>query len=218
MKLYHSLTFVLLAISVTCFAQKDTSKTAAPNTPRDLDRSIKGEVFINGGIGESTIYYAVYGIGAGENQSDPISKSESLVYTGAIDYGIGKWLAIGAGVAYQTMIGYPLGSQYTDYTENISRLNVAARFLFDGSISRHFEVYCGLRSGVSFWTDVVDFPPHAANTNVQPTISGSNLIRPSIQVLYGVKLFAGPVGIHAEFAIGTPYLIEGGVTIKILTK
>ncbi len=197
------ITTLFIVLSLAAFGQRDAS-----------NNNIKGKVFISGGIGASTILWNIYGLENGQTQNDGIIKAQSIVYNGAIDYGFFNFITIGAGVAYQTANGV-FESGNTKYTESFSRWNIALRFLGNTYLSNHFQLYGGYRIGISYWTDIITPVPG-------PTSSGALILNdnhvtkyPSLQLLIGARYFISNIGLHAEFALGTPYFAEGGLTIRI---
>jgi hypothetical protein len=209
---YHILLLLLFAFSLVGIAQSDTGRTVKPAD--NWSRSIKGKWYISGGIGGSTILINIYGFGAGGSQADAVGISQSAVFDGIVDYGMLKWLTVGLGAAYQTATGAPQDAYNTPYTENLSRLNVATRLLLDLPLGRHVDIYTGFRFGVSFWTDVVT--PTPPLNSFRPTLGANHVMRyPSVQYLDGVRFYIGPIGLHIEIGLGTPYLVETGLTFRI---
>jgi hypothetical protein len=199
MKLTHKLSIILLAVSFGAFAQTDSTSK---------HRSVKGQLCVNAGIGESTIFTFLY-----SGQQAPLyNLSRSLVYNSMVDYGVSDKVMVGIGSAYQSGTGSPEAMHELGYTENFTRLNISARILYVVYSTRNMQVYCGFRGGVSYWTDVVTPTPSAGST-VQTTI-GNNIAYPSVQAPIGIRLFAGPVGFHVEAALGTPYFMEGGISFR----
>ena len=214
---FNSIVFVCLLTHSISFAQVDSSKSVAmPVNAKHI--SIKGVLFINGGIGQSTILYALY---YSAPQGKNFGISQSIVPDLNIDYGIGRIWCLGAGVAYQTAKGYAIlgSSPFWDprILENFSRLNISGRFLINLLSTNRVQLYTGLRVGVSYWTDIASPPPQGFGGPV-PLIEGNNVSHLSIQIPIGVKIFWGIIGIHVEAAIGTPYYAEGGITFRIGKK
>jgi hypothetical protein len=216
MRLKYPLAIILLVLPFLCLAQKDSGLNHSDNTEW---MGIKGNLYFSGGIGASTILLNIYGWDAGGKQGNPQGISQSIVYNGAIDYGLGKIFAIGSGVAYQTATGYPQGGTFTTAREYLTRLNISVRFLFNGVLSKHTEVYTGIRIGGSFWTDKVT-PTTSPNPYTPPlSLEAPAFTRfPSVQVVEGLRFLEGPIGLHFELGLGTPYLYEAGLTFKIDIK
>ena len=199
MKLNHKLTIALLAISIATFAQTDSASKRM---------SVKKQVYVNAGIGESTIFTFLY-----SGQQAPLyNLSRSLVYNTTVDYGITDKVMVGMGAAYQSGTGSTEAMHELGYTENYTRLNISARVLYVVYSTRNMQVYFGFRGGVSYWTDKIT-PTPSTGSAVQPTV-GNNTAYPSVQAPIGVRFFAGPVGFHIEAALGTPYFMEGGLTFR----
>jgi hypothetical protein len=120
-----------------------------------------------------------------------------------IDYGVLKWLSLGIGISYQEVeeTAY-LNANTFLFSAIYSRINTGLRLLAHLN-KKHkdiFDNYIGLRPGISYW-------------NFQG--AGSS-IWVSIQVIYGIRYYFSKVfGIHCEAGLGTPYLLEGGVTFRL---
>ena len=205
-RLKIKITTLLIAVSFVAIAQRDSTDNS--------EKSIKGKVFISGGIGASTILWNIYGLENGQTQNDGIVKMQSAVDNGTIDFGVGKFIAIGAGVAYQTAKGV-FESGNGSYSENFSRLNIALRILGNTYLSNHFQLYGGYRMGISYWSDIIT-PVPGPTSSVGPVINGSHVTKfPSLQFFLGARFFIGHIGLHIELAIGTPYFAEGGLTVRL---
>ena len=175
-----------------------------------------GQVTINAGAGGSLIYWLEEGILGGTGYTNTtMSPVASLI----ADYRCTPRSSIGLAVAFQSTTGTPGdGDENTfgngNYTEYITRTNVAFRYLVHFGKSDDFDFYMGPRIGASFWTDYVGgFPnfPFPAMYN--------DLVRFSFQFLMGFQVyFASFFGIHIEAAVGSPYFAEGGFTFRIKTK
>ncbi len=83
----------------------------------------------------------------------------------------------------------------------------------------------GFRAGLSFWHDdtyTVDTINPIQMVYLKPPayfIGKSDLVVPSFQYLLGLRVYPSKyIGVHFEFGIGSPYLIEGGLTFKINTR
>jgi len=143
-----------------------------------------------------------------------------------------KWnLSVGIAASYQeaTMEWTP-GAPGPDspdgyvFSDNVSRTNVALRVLYHPPLrSKHFDIYYGIRYGKSYWHDT----PSDTNTVVYTTGNGKvsntsyflqnqNMVVPSFQMLMGMRFyFADFFALHLEAGIGSPYLIEGGITFRL---
>jgi len=207
MRLKHFQVLVyFLFLSVLVSAQKDSGKTVS-----NKHESIEGQIYISGGIGQSTILSRIYYVvNAPDNPAYGVS--QSVVYNGIIDYGISKKLSIGAGIAYQTATGVPYtgSSNQIGLIENLSRLNISTRILSEVASTKNFEFYIGFRVGVSYWTDITI--PYPVN---QLTLGNTYTRNISFQFPIGIRYFINYLGLHIEAAIGTPYFIEAGLTIRI---
>jgi hypothetical protein len=208
---------IILFFCIIClvgFAQKDsiTTPSASSITVNSKHVSIHRKVFIAGGVGCSTIQVYLYGLGGGRDQ--PEGTGQSIVYNGTVDYGISNRITIGTCVAYQSATGTIYRDGLTGPSEFTTRLNLSARALFDILSKPNFEIYCGVRSGISYWTDKLSAEP-TGGYQFQPTLGKEHTIYPSIQVPIGVRFFFGHFGLHAELAVGTPYFAEGGITFRI---
>ncbi len=151
------------------------------------------------------------------------------------DYGFLKWLSIGIAGSYQSetvnwtpadlaFSGQQQSSSFP-YIDKVSRLNIAGRFLFHLIRNENLDFYTGFRAGVSYWHDAT----YTIDT-INPTtfiylktpayfIGKSSLMVPSFQYLWGLRIYPSKnIGIHIEAGIGSPYLVEGGVTFRINTR
>jgi len=210
--LKQNITIVLLGLSLAGFAQTDSL---------NHQRSLKHKVLVSVGTGYSTILSYVYDVSSEDERSKPIS--QSLVYNGTIDYGITDSATIGIAVAYQSAIAYPsyiyyegvnsLKTQYPN-TEHFTRLNTSVRALYRFLSKRNYELYTGVRAGLSFWTDMIVANPNAPYVYQAPTLKANHVVLPSFQVPIGIRVFMGSIGLHFEAAIGTPYFAEIGLTYK----
>jgi hypothetical protein len=215
---------LLIILPSIGFSQLDSNKAQSHSlinsgSSENIPINIKGKLYVNGGIGYSLILQRIYSSMANQ-EAAPYGISESPVYNANIDYGIGKKISIGLGAAYQTATGAPTGTlyfQHSYYTENLTRLNLSVRALREIITKKHFELYYGLRAGISFWTDFVTPIPPPTST-AQPTLGKNHDTYPSIQLPLGIRVFTGHLGVHFEVAIGTPYFAEGGITFRIGKK
>lgn len=215
---YWQRTFIICLLSMICFgAMAQIDSASSKNNSNNFEQSSKGNLYVSAGLGASIIQAEIYD-GQGEHSYNAIGTSQSLVYNGTIDYGIARIITIGAGVAYQTSLGIPVGGEYNSATEEITRLNVSIRILWNMPFSKHFEIYGGLRTGSSFWTDKIISPEPQSSINHNPlTMTAPNFTRFSVQFPCGVRYFIGFIGAHLELGIGTPYFIEGGISFRIKT-
>jgi len=209
-----NIVFSFLLMHNISFAQLDSNKlTEVPVNNKHV--SIKGILFINGGVGESTILYSLY---YSAPQGKNFGISQSIVPNLNLDYALGRNWSLGAGITYQTAKGYAIleSSPYWDprILEDFSRLNISGRLLGNIISSSRVQFYMGLRIGISYWTDVTSLPPPGFGGAV-PLVEGNNVSHLSIQIPIGIRIFWGIVGIHAEGAIGSPYFAEAGVTFRI---
>ncbi len=205
-----------------------------------------GQIIVNAGIGYSPEFDGGFGFGgtfypvstypgADWNADQyPYPSMKCSSYTSnkgaTIDFGINKLLSIGIASSYQSAIinwslndnQYP-GPPYSyPYSDNITRVNLALRLLWHLPIqSKHFDVYGGVRFGCSSWHDI----PSSNNiltygsTNTITFLSSPNLVVASCQILWGLRVYLNKyVGAHIEAGIGSPYLVEGGLTVRITTK
>lgn len=198
-----------------------------------------GEVVINGGIAYSPTFngafegYGSYPIETTIEESQNFHEgltsftcsSVTPNYGGTIDVGITKWMSIGFAASTQnevvnwTIYNQPPGVIYN--SDQLTRTNLAARLSFhfsSNSTNKNFEPYCGLRIGKSFWTDI----PFNTNKN---QYSGTYFITTSSTVVNSCQIFGGIrrylndyIGLHIEIGIGSPYLLEAGLTIRIFEK
>jgi hypothetical protein len=202
-----------------------------------------GQIIINLGVGYSPMFNGNFGTGPNTNlffptypigisfdsYSDPdnpaVFKCFSIMPNlgATVDIGLFKIFSIGIASSYQSeIVRWALESNIPlNYSDKITRNNMALRFLFhapEGDKNKHFDPYIGIRSGLSFWRDI----PSQYNLINGPNatfLNEPNLTVPSVQILCGLRIFViKNLGFHAEIGIGSPYLAEGGMSIRINTK
>jgi hypothetical protein len=149
---------------------------------------------------------------------------------GAMDVGVIDFFSIGFAASSQSEVvnwtPNEGGPWHLNFSDRISRINLAVRLLFHLPMSwttKYFDPYGGFRIGESRWNDI----PSANNSTYTYLTTGQilayfinkpNLVVPSFQVLFGLHFYPIKfIGIHAEAAIGSPYLVEAGLTIRIST-
>jgi hypothetical protein len=148
---------------------------------------------------------------------------------GTIDVGIVEYVSLGLSVSYQSdsVQWTPGGSPSPPaYSDKITRTNIALRALVHSSIlwkNKYIDFYTGIRAGVSRWQDI----PSLNNSTYQYLLGAPitayfikkpNIVVPSFQGVTGLRFF--PIynlGIHIEVGIGSPYLVEGGLTFRVNT-
>lgn len=182
-----------------------------------------GQIVSNTGVGYSTMFGiiipSIVGVGntlnsalSGTPETETWSSIPAISET--VDFGITPHFSLGIAAGYQSGTASYANyintatSQPENFTETFSRLNLGGRMLFHFGNDK-FDGYTGLRIGVSLW--------NVNNNSNDPAFSnakGSGSL-PSFQDLFGFRFYFTPsIGMHLEFAIGTPYLLEGGVTFK----
>lgn len=138
------------------------------------------------------------------------------------DKGIQKWFSIGLATSYQAMGIEYRGYEYMqdgetvteDFKTNISRLNVAVRPLFHyGNINR-FDMYSGLRVGVTNWS--INTKSNDPEYDPENDVSFGNGINFSAQViLYGLRAyFTDNLGANFELALGSPHFFSMGLNYR----
>jgi opacity protein-like surface antigen len=175
-----------------------------------------GESVISAGVGYSLI-------GALFSVSSDLAETESFA-TPAIhfgyDYGLTDNMSLGLAVGYQKM-----GIRYTDYeyfnsddelvTEDfewsLSRLNIGARALFHYGNNDKFDMYSGARFGFQSFNSKSDSSdPNFDATDFKGGAFGVQL------VAFGARgYFTEALGFNFELAIGSPYLVMGGLCYRL---
>ena len=201
--------------------QKDTNKLVVAikdtNKKDTTRRHLDGTVYVNLGFGEGLISHDInqnYFGGVG-----PRILTEPVAVNITADYCFDKRISIGACFAYQNLTDNPIkGGIVLNYeTEFIQRYNYSIRVIYHPFNLKMKNFYCGVRLGVSVWVDYTVNPTNLTNNPAYITIQ--NPFDPSFQVFGGYRIiFADLIGLHIEAGIGTPYLIEGGVTVKLNTR
>jgi len=152
---------------------------------------------------------------------------------GSIDFGLSNLFSIGIAGSYQdeTMLWTLTDNQYPGppysypCSDQISRTNLALRFLYHvPSHNKVVDFYLGVRPGISIWHDI----PSQNNTvytytgpNGPPPVPETFISSPtmnvfSLQFLFGAQICINNlVGVHFNAGIGSPYLAECGLTLRI---
>lgn len=147
---------------------------------------------------------------------DEVSYSYTPAYQLTYDYALADIISLGAAVSYQRFT-----FRYTDYGDNldnfnvkIGRTNVAARFLVHYGGTGNFDLYSGLRAGVTSWSVDVG----TASTGFIPPIAAAVAFAPQV-ILFGARgYFSDRFGFNGEIAIGPPYLVAVGLSYRIEGK
>ncbi len=186
---------------------------------------VKGQLIINIGVGYSPEFAGVLAI---STPLFPVSKNSEYFACSSImpnlsfllDYGMNNKLSLGLAASYQSEVIYPTEGSFSD---KVARINTALRALVHLNKKNHlFDNYLGIRFGFSYWKDAPELLPQYQNlVNCPPYyfITNPNSLVPSFQFLYGMRIyFTDSFGIHLEAGIGSPYLVEGGLTFRIKTR
>jgi hypothetical protein len=184
-------------------------------------------ITIDAGIGLSTMELAILVLYSNEFVGPGAGNfiNQSPAFNGTVDYAVLKGFTLGIGGAYQWVTDNPYAPPINNVSETwaverISRCNISLRAFYQFLKSNKMDFYLGIRVGESFYTDKMlsNNPPDPYVTPVNTTFSGDKSYG-SIQGLLGVRVFPFyTMGFHAEFGIGTPYLIEGGLSFRFKTK
>jgi hypothetical protein len=171
-----------------------------------------GSICLNAGVGGSLMTLAVLPI-----LYSPQVLTETPAYNATLDYRIISWLSIGAAIAYQSFTDIPEYGFDPAYweVEKISRLNISGRLLYHLTNARNVDCYLGMRIGSSSWKDSIQ----STGTTAPRVYTCGNFVRGSFQALVGARIFIFyNLGVHFEGGIGTPYLLEGGLTLRVNTR
>ncbi len=175
---------------------------------------IRGSTTINLGAGYS-YFLSQVNISALGGQASTVTNSSTPVLNGTLDYGYSHKITIGIGAAYQSATIHYMdylnstSGQQENFDEKLTRMNAGVRLLLHFSQEPKLDAYTGPRVGVSLWQDQnnADDPNFVA--------AKGSVVLPSFQWLVGLRGYVSSAfGLHLEFGIGTPYLVEGGITIK----
>lgn len=139
------------------------------------------------------------------------------------DRGIQKWFSIGGAVSYQAMglnyknyeyIGEDGNMVTEDFNTKISRLNVAIRPLFHYGNLNRFDMYSGLRVGITKWSASYDTSNPEYNPEEDVAFNQSANFSAQV-ILYGLRgYFTDNLGANLELAIGTPHFFSMGVNYR----
>jgi len=203
---------VVISFSVNAQTRPWDSSKASTAKPASIVNSNAGVISFGGGIGYSTF---VYGLNLSGANGTPILVSETPAYNAFFDYGINTTTCIGIGITYQHATGTPKSpeSQIDTLTglEQVTRLNIGFRYLKYTAENIKYSFYYGGRVGISFWKDIL--PSYLKRDEIT---GAAQRVLPSIQVFCGYRvIIAKYIAFHAEFGIGTPYLIETGLSFRI---
>lgn len=141
------------------------------------------------------------------------------------DYGLVKWLSLGAGVSYQrlgfdfTDFNYTDGggqsNQVGDLNIDANRLNLTLRTLFHYGNSDKIDMYSGFRLGITSWGLNVD----ASDPDVEDDLQTSPFagIVPTGQIIpFALRAYLNEnLGISFELGIGAPHAIALGVNYRM---
>jgi hypothetical protein len=185
----------------------------------------KGEFVASAGAGYSVLFAVISSLGSSSANvtNGTVSISTIPEINTTADYGLSDKFSLGLGIGYQSATisvnGFnDTANGYTNQNASvsISRLNIGIRPIFHFGSNPNIDFYLGFRVGVSIWSFGV------SSTDPNYSFGGKFTgALPSFQALIGLKGYFSPlVGGHIEFAIGTPYLIEAGVSFRfgVLSK
>lgn len=131
------------------------------------------------------------------------------------DFGVAKWFSVGAAFSYQKM-GIKYSSwemEPADFSVNINRTNIAARFLFHYANSGVMDLYSGLRVGYTMWGTNAKDAPSSFDPENELDIKGGT-IAPQL-VLFGLRGYVTDnIGLSTEIAIGAPHFFTLGVNYR----
>jgi hypothetical protein len=183
-----------------------------------------GQLVINIGAGYSPVFDGQVGF---VGLFFPVSKnfeyftcSSITPNMGAIiDYGLDNKMSVGVAASYQSEIITPDEDYF--YTDKITRINLAVRLLDHlNKRNTNFDNYIGMRIGSSYWEDTPSLLSKYQNVSGSAPViyflSNPNSWVPSFQFVYGMRIYPSDYfGFHFELGIGSPYLMEGGITYRI---
>lgn len=173
---------------------------------------IKGKWAVSINTGYSLIKLGIYGF---DNQE---AAANTVLPPGiaSIDYGISKKSNIGFTFAYQAVTGYIYNGDQTpllNVNEYINRSNIGIRYLRFGKLCKDAVFYYGVQAGMAIWNDkIVSTNPYHPTSEFGP-INGSSWVGYNYQVFCGWRIYLNnSLAMNFGFGIGTPYLLEGGLT------
>lgn len=180
------------------------------------------QLLINAGIGYSAaINQVIYWRNTKGDNGSSYPYISSPAYNLMIDYLPSYQVtSIGIAIGFNKIKGIVSGTANTP--EILTRLNVAFRILRHSKIQDMYknDFYYGLRIGISAWTDMA--PPNTPENNPNQSpyygpIDGSEPFEMvSIQLVIGLRVYASyRFAFHLEGGIGTPYVVEGGLTCRL---
>ena len=145
--------------------------------------------------------------------------STSPAYHIGVEYFLTSNNLIGIEICFQSWgTEYPFSGSLFGYTTsgNASRLNTAVSYIRNIYLDESTDCYYSVKGGISYWTGTKDIP---ASANNGPQIEHFNAIYPAFQFIVGLRKRVLPVlFIHLELGIGSPYALEGGLTLALGKK
>lgn len=173
-----------------------------------------GQIAVGAGVGWSLTGGVVKLFSDGEINVSP-------VWNGTVDYGLTDNFSMGAAFGYQTFKLFFDNNQYVnnanilvseDVKWTFSRMNIALRPLFHFGRNEDLDMYTGLRVGIIKWGDSHDSSDPNFEDGYAITFQGTF----GFQALFGMRVyFSDMIGMHFEAGLGAPFLIEGGISLRL---
>jgi len=195
--------------------------TIEPMRKDTVDEYNHMPININAGIGVSLISLEIPG---SSRSGGPDILTSTPAYNCIMDYKFLRWLSIGVGWSYQSITDHP-ATEYGNGTfnyanwelEKISRYQVSGIMAFHFSKGQYRDAYAGFRLGQSVWSEQILYNNMAG---IDPwTTFNQHDITTSYQVFFGDRIFFFKnLGFHIEVGIGSPFLLEGGLTFRFKTR
>ncbi len=140
------------------------------------------------------------------------------VFVGNIGYDFFRFLNTGIAIAYQeTTLTGTVGHTSDDLTMLNTSVHLSAHI---NKNRESFDHYIGIRVGYSYLTDQPISTRYGSQYS-PPTmyaLTGPSEYSFTYQLFYGVTFYSENVGFNIELGLGSPFLIKGGLSIRLGRK
>ena len=105
----------------------------------------------------------------------------------------------------------------SNYSDNLTAYFGSIRVM--GHLNRrhknYFDNYLGIRVGYYYDTNVPTYPNYQSSPGFLYALGAPVVHGLAYQVFYGLSFYEEVVGFNLEIGIGTPFLLQGGLSIRI---
>ncbi|MFK7951084.1 MAG: outer membrane beta-barrel protein [Saprospiraceae bacterium] len=206
---------LILSVHQLVFSTKANgqNQTHPQNIYVGVGFSVKGVQYADGAIASNVEHV--------NNDTLNISslRNSRVALQATYDYALSKRFSLG--LAYSNQVFSEVNSAYSsnfsdsisvpnqDYNAAINRNNIAIRLLWHYVQNEHFDIYAGLRYGLTITTSKYDFTPQ--NTTSKNTETDFT----SIQLALGWRYYINDnIGLSVEAALGKPHFLSIGANYR----